>query len=117
VQTINTETVAGMQRRRDEVPVINVLSQEQFRQRHIPGSQNIPLTDPRFVEKVESAIAGRDAPVIVYSASEECDASQQAAAKLEAAGFSDVYDYAGGMRAWTESGRSVQGGTRSGRLP
>ncbi len=117
MQTINTETVADMQRRRDEVPIVNVLSQEQFRQRHIPGSQNIPLTDPRFVEKVESAAAGPDAPVIVYSASKECEASQQAAAKLEAAGFGEVYHYAGGMRAWEESGRSVQAGTRPGGLP
>jgi rhodanese-related sulfurtransferase len=117
LQTINTENVADMQRRRDDVPVINVLSQKQFRQRHIPGSQNIPLADPHFVEKIESTAGRRDGPIIVYSASEECDASHQAAVKLDTAGFSEVYDYAGGMRAWGESGRSVQAGTRPGGIP
>ncbi len=39
--------------------------------------------------------------------SHSCKSSTQAAQKLEAAGFSNVYDYEGGAKAWQEAGLAV----------
>ncbi len=89
--------------------VINVLDPEQYEARHIPGSVNIPLNSPHFEERVNSQIHSKDKPVVVYCASSECDASEKAAERLEQAGFTDVRDYAPGMKGWEESGYEVKG--------
>jgi len=114
MQSIDTKYLTEMRRQKDDLTIINVLSHEHFHQRHIPGSKNIPVAEADFAEKVESRVGGRDEPVVVYCASEECDASEKAAAKLDEAGFREVYDYTGGMRAWQEAGQPVQAGAHPG---
>jgi rhodanese-related sulfurtransferase len=89
--------------------VVNVLSEDQFRKRHIPGSVNVPLETEDFAAEVERVVGGKDAEVIVYCASEDCDASPRAAERLEQAGFGNVSDYEGGLRAWEQSGHRLEG--------
>lgn len=89
--------------------VINVLDPDYFEAKHIPGSVNIPLSTPDFEERVNSQVHDKNKPVVVYCASTECDASEQAAEKLERAGFSDVRDYAPGVAGWEEDGRELRG--------
>jgi rhodanese-related sulfurtransferase len=116
MQSVNTGKLRQMRQEKDDLAVVNVLSREEFRHRHIPGSKNIPLTEPDFIEKVEDTIGGRERPVVVYCASEACETSEEAAAKLDEAGFREVYDYVGGMQAWQEAGEPVQAGARPGHL-
>lgn len=111
MQRIDTEKLTQMRDQNKALPIINVLSQEKFSHRHIPGSENIPLSEDDFVEKVEQSAGGRDQPVVVYCASEDCEASEKASEKLDQAGFREVYDYVGGMRAWQDAGQPVQAGT------
>jgi rhodanese-related sulfurtransferase len=115
MQTVGTERLTEMRRQNDDLAVVNVLSADEFHQRHIPGSRNIPVTEDNFAEKVADRAGGRDEPVVVYCANEACDASEKAARKLDEAGFSHVYDYAGGLRAWQEAGEPVQAGAGPGR--
>ena len=117
MESIDTRGFTELRHRDHGLTVVNVLSQEQFHQGHIPGSKNIPLSEADFLEKVESTVGGRHKPVVVYCASEECDASEKAAAQLENAGFREVYDYVGGIRAWQDAGQPVQAGTRPGSEP
>ncbi len=84
------------------IPVINVLSEEAFREGHIPGSINLPHEKPDFARQVEETIGGKDKPVIVYCASYSCDASKRAALKLDQAGFTAVMAYEGGTKEWRE---------------
>jgi rhodanese-related sulfurtransferase len=114
MQRIDTKNLTEMQRQKDDLAIINVLSPEHFHHRHIPGSLNVPVTEADFAEKIESTVGDRDEPIVLYCANEECDASEKAAAKLDAAGFREVYDYAGGMAAWEKAGRPVQAGTHPG---
>lgn len=114
MQTVDTKRLTEMRRQDDDLAVINVLSQEHFHHRHIPGSKNVPVGEADFADKVASTIGGREEPVVVYCASEECDASEKAAKQLDEAGFDKVYDYVGGMRAWQEAGEPVQAGARPG---
>jgi rhodanese-related sulfurtransferase len=114
--SIDTDRLRQIRQEKEGIAVVDVLSAEHFRRRHIPGSLNIPVSAPDFVEKVASAVGGREQPVVIYSAGVECGASEEAAAKLEEAGFHEVYDYVGGMRAWQDAGEPVQAGTRPGHL-
>jgi len=90
-------------------PVINVLDHDQYESKHIPGSINIPLEAADFVSRVGSAVANKDKPVVVYCASSDCHASEEAAAQLEEAGFTDVRDYRPGVEGWEQQGFELEG--------
>jgi rhodanese-related sulfurtransferase len=107
MQTLTTEKMKEL-KKRNNVAVINVLSADQYREAHIPGSDNIPFDQDDFADKVEQRVGGKEEAVVVYCASEECNASPKAAKKLEAVGFTNVYDYEGGTKAWKEDGNSVE---------
>ena len=63
---------------------------------------------------MEKLVGGKkDKPIVVYCASTTCDASPKAARRLNEAGFSKVYDYEGGVKAWKESGLELKGSETS----
>lgn len=103
VNTIDTARLKEMKQRNAGLAVVNVLPKEQFDKEHIPDSENIPLGADDFEQKIRQVSGGKDEPIVVYCASTECDASPTAAKKLDAAGFTAVYDYEAGMRGWKEA--------------
>jgi len=107
MRTVETEDLRLMVENGRDFTLINVLSPRQFRQQHIPGSINIPLASETFVQQALDAAGSLNAPVVVYCAGIECDASDKAAEKLEAAGFRNLYVYEGGIEAWEESGLAL----------
>ncbi|MBA3979092.1 MAG: rhodanese-like domain-containing protein [Alcanivorax sp.] len=84
----------------EDFVLINVLAPSAFNKAHIRTSVNVPVDEDGFAERVESIAGDKDRKIVVYCASFDCDASEQAAEKLEAAGFTAVYDYEGGTRDW-----------------
>ncbi|MGQ0526589.1 MAG: rhodanese-like domain-containing protein [Alphaproteobacteria bacterium] len=92
----------------DNAVVINVLAQDKFTAEHIPGSINIPLQSENFLKDVQSKVPSKDTEVAIYCASTECSASEDAAKKLEEAGYKNVYDFTGGMKEWTEGGGKTE---------
>jgi rhodanese-related sulfurtransferase len=77
-----------------------VLPEDNFNEKHIRTSINIPHEDKQFTEMVEKVAGSKDRKIVVYCASFDCDASKKAAEKLEKAGFDRVYDYEGGTKDW-----------------
>lgn len=86
----------------EDFVLINVLPPDAFNKAHIRTSVNVPVDDAGFVERVEKVAGRKDRKVVVYCASFDCDASEQATDKLEAGGFTAVYDYEGGTQDWFE---------------
>jgi rhodanese-related sulfurtransferase len=91
----------------EDVLLVNTLKAESFEKTRIPGAVNIPLENEDFVARVEQQAGGKDKPVVVYCASQECNSSEKAAEKLENAGFTAVTDFAGGFKAWRENSEAV----------
>ena len=87
--------------------LVNTLSADSFEETRIPGAVNIPLDNEDFVTHVKELAGGKDKPVVVYCASQQCNSSEKAAEKLENAGFTAVTDFAGGFKAWQENSESV----------
>ncbi len=110
MKTVDTEDLRLMIDNSQDFTLINVLPEAYFRQQHLPDSINVPLEHENFVREVEQAAGSKDAKIVVYCASLDCDASEQAARALEEAGFRNVYDYAGGVEAWSEAGLVVHAG-------
>lgn len=84
----------------EDVTVINVLSNKQFRGGHIPNSINVPFDSPRFIKIVEERAPDKDDKVVVHCSSEACDTSRKAAELLERYGYTDVYHFSGGIKEW-----------------
>jgi len=88
--------------RKEDFILVNVLPREMFNKEHIRTSVNVPLASGDFLKTIETVAGGKDREVVVYCASFDCDASEKAAKKLDAAGFKHVYDYEGGTRDWLD---------------
>lgn len=107
MQTIDRNTLKRMNGEQDkDFVLVNVLSPEQFNEKHIRTSINIPLEQDDFADKVAEVAGSKDRDVVVYCASTDCDASPKAAEKLEQAGFSHIYDYEGGTRDWFQQSQA-----------
>jgi len=63
----------------NDLMVVNALSQDSYEQEHIPGSVNVPIDDPRFIDRVEALAGATDIPVIVYCAGPQCPVARRAA--------------------------------------
>jgi rhodanese-related sulfurtransferase len=87
--------------------LLNVLPREKYAKQHIPGSSNVPVSAEDFIRQAEKKIENLNQDVIVYCASFDCDASTQAAEKLEKAGYKRVYDFKGGMKEWSDEGGDI----------
>jgi len=110
MQKINTEELKALRREKENLHVVNVLPEDAFRQQHIPGTINIPQDSQHFVDQLLVTTGDKQQPVVVYCAGEDCHASEEATEKLENAGFTEVYDYSGGIQAWAEAGEPVHAG-------
>lgn len=107
METLTTEQLERAMRDNERFTLINVLDMDEFNKNHIPGSINIPLSQEGFLDAVEHEVNDKDAHIIVYCANEDCPASTKAAEKLDQAGYTNVYDYEGGMVAWQEADNLV----------
>jgi len=115
----STGTVAGVPKEVDTADVqrlveqgaqlVEVLPAAAHRREHLPGAVNIPLPELRepAVRRLDP-----DVPTVVYCQDHECDLSSRGAARLEALGFREVYDYAASKTAWLGCGLSAQGDVR-----
>ena len=105
MKTITTDELKTSCDKKEELTLVNTLSAESFEETKIPGAINIPLESSDFASRVQQEAGGKGKPVVVYCHSAQCDSSEKAAKKLEAAGFTDVSRYTGGAAAWqTEVG-------------
>ena len=70
--------------------LLDVRTPEEYREGHIPGSQNIPL---QSLDKTEQVIDNKDTPVFVYCYSGS--RSRQAVGFLEKMGYTNVKNIGG----------------------
>lgn len=93
-----------------EARILNVLPREQFDERHIPHSINVPIDEPGFEETVRRFAPRKDQRIITYCRGLSCDASTRAARRLEEMGYTHVSDYKAGMEGWQAEHRPVEAG-------
>lgn len=114
MKTIKADELKKTLTSKPEISVINVLDHKEFEAKHIPGTTNIPLSDPNFVKNVQNRVGDKTKPVVVYCANTKCDASEKAAKKLTDAGFTDVRDFVAGLAGWEEAKYQVEGKATAG---
>lgn len=100
VHEVTVEELAEARER--GVRVLDVRSQQEYLQGHVPGAVNVPLEELLAAPTA----AGADGAHVVCQSGRR---SLEAARALEEAGVAAA-SVAGGTSAWIESGRSVEGG-------
>jgi rhodanese-related sulfurtransferase len=110
MKTITTEALKARLDQERDLTLVNTLDTESFEATKIPGAVNVPLSDSDFASHVEQIAGGKDRPIVVYCANQQCNASKKAAEKLEAAGFTDVSRYTGGAAAWEQEAGAMAAG-------
>ncbi len=105
MENISTEELAEKIENQEDFMLVDVLGEDHFAEEHLPGAVNIPLDT---IAEEATRQLDRDQEIVVYCASESCQASPKAARKLEAMGFENVRDYEPGIKGWKESGRQVE---------
>lgn len=83
----------------DDALIIDVRESAEFTKGHIGGAANYPVSTLK--DKIEKLSKRKDSVVVAYCASGS--ASNKACRALTKAGFTNVYNIAGGLNAWLEA--------------
>ena len=90
-----------------EPPIVfEALDKKYYDVGHLPTARVLPPGEIEVV--ISSQVARKDAPIIVYCASDTCENSHEAASWLAARGYSNVAVYAGGKKDWQEAGLRLE---------
>lgn len=97
-------TVEELKRRMEEKGdfiIVNVLNRDEFENGHIPGSINIPLEED-FEEQAKQILTDKDQEIVVHCSSFRCEASSDAAERLEGLGYENVVELQEGINEWED---------------
>ena len=105
-QTIDVDELA-IELALGEIVVIDVLPRASFEKQRLPDAVHVSFYEEGFVEGVLEQVEDRESRIAVYCLTKSCNASTRAARALTEAGFTNVLDFEGGLRAWEAAGREV----------
>lgn len=100
----------AIKRLQEDAVLIDVLPEEEYQHRHIPGAINIPVGREDFETRVAKAVPDKSRPVIVYSTDKQSEAGPTAARRLDQMGYERVFDLQAGIEGWRKEGHSVDQG-------
>lgn len=86
--------------------IVEALPHRYYEESHLPGAVSIPHTE--VDELAPSLLPDKSARIIVYCPNRACQNSPQAARRLEALGYENVYDYEDGDQDWMAAGRPIE---------
>lgn len=89
----------------EPITLIEALPEKYWKDSHLPSALQIDYKE--VTEKAHSLLPDKEAEIIVYCASTECQNSSLAASTLEDLGYTNVHEYAGGKQHWHEAGLPV----------
>ncbi|MBB3229453.1 rhodanese-like domain-containing protein [Halomonas stenophila] len=100
--TIDTATLRDWQSRGQDFILVDTLPAGAFAEGHLPGAINIVSDD--ILDEAPRRLPDKQATIVVYCTSEDCKRASRAAERLARLGYTEVYHYEGGKRAWKADG-------------
>lgn len=85
--------------------VIDVNGSESYKAGHIPGAIDFEANEKNLAKSLP---ADKNALVVAYCGSPQCNAWKQAAKAASALGYTNVKHYSGGISGWKSSGGELQ---------
>jgi rhodanese-related sulfurtransferase len=86
--------------------VLDVRTPTEFTTGHLPGARNLDIESPGFATQLASLDKGATYAVYCHSGNRSGAALEQ----MAAAGFTHLYDLAGGLAAWQSTGGATVAG-------
>jgi rhodanese-related sulfurtransferase len=108
VKEITREELEAKLDRGEEVVLVETLGPKYYEEAHLPGAINIPHTEVDTL--APEMLPDKSAQVVVYCSNRACQNSPQAARRLDALGYENVYDYEEGKQDWVEAGLRTESG-------
>jgi rhodanese-related sulfurtransferase len=108
VKEISREELRAKMDRGEGVILVETLGPRYYEDAHLPGAINIPHTE--VDELAPKLLPDKSAEIVVYCSNRACQNSPQAACRLDALGYENVYDYEGGKQDWIEAGLPTESG-------
>ena len=102
-ETVDVDTFERMIAAPDSIQLLDVRSEEEYEEGHLPGATLINIQDSTFLNQVEKQLV-KEKPIAVYCRSGRRSAN--AASKLVKAGYT-VINLDGGIIAWRKQGKLV----------
>lgn len=96
--TIDTATLRDWQGRGQNFILVDTLPAEIFAKGHLPNAVNI--VSDTILDEAPYRLPDKEAAIVVYCGSEACKRARRAAERLVSLGYTEVYHYVGGKRAW-----------------
>jgi len=94
---------------RKDYLLIDILPNEVFVKRHIPGAKNACVYEVTFPDQAAALVSERERAIVVYGSSHLSLDAATAAEKLVRLGYSPVYALVGGVAAWRKEGLALDG--------
>ena len=108
VQEITREEIKAKLDRGEDVVLVETLGPKYYEDAHLPGAINIPHTE---VDRLApEMLPDKSTEVVLYCSNRACQNSPQAARRLAALGYENVYDYEEGKQDWIEAGLPTESG-------
>jgi rhodanese-related sulfurtransferase len=105
IRFITLEELMEMKENEDDFILVEVLSEQQYNEGHIPEAINIPVTE---IEEEAEKHFDKDDKIVVYCSSYTCHASLRATRKLLEMGFEKTVDFIGGKREWRHADFDIE---------
>jgi rhodanese-related sulfurtransferase/polyisoprenoid-binding protein YceI len=108
----NIVSVADLRSMVNEYPktyLLDVLPPDHFENVHIPDAKNACVFFVSFLDDLAMVIPGKNERVVVYGSSERSHDAKMAIEKMTRAGYLEVYELRGGIKAWREAGYVCDG--------
>ncbi|MBN1587614.1 MAG: rhodanese-like domain-containing protein [Candidatus Omnitrophica bacterium] len=106
--------VASIERAREIVAgrrwmILDARTPKEYEAGHLPGALSLPrLEFEEKYEKVEVFLSRRE-PLLVYCSDKLCDEAVLLAKRLKDQGYTQVWVFVGGFKAWETAGHPVEG--------
>ncbi len=107
VRQISREELRNKLILRESLTLVEALPEKYWRDSHLPGAIQMDYTE--VAEKGHNLLPDKEAKIVVYCASTECQNSSKAARTLEDLGYKNVNEYAQGKQHWLEAGLPLVG--------
>jgi polyisoprenoid-binding protein YceI len=88
--------------------ILDVLPEENFVEAHIAGAQNACVYGVDFLDRCATIVPRLETPCVAYASSAASLASTTAVEKLAAAGYTELYDFKGGLTEWNVAGLPIE---------
>jgi phage shock protein E len=99
---ISAERLKSWYKEKKPMIVLDARTEAHFNGVLLPHAKWLPEDSPK--QKIQAKVPDKDKLIVVYCFSVDCPASRKLYDKLISMGYSNVYDYHGGLKDWEAHG-------------